>query len=67
MAIKNIHMFELKKGERQSHSPKHFRLVKLSLEWLLLSRAILRFALQFENINNVGIKKMKLLTIIHKY
>ena len=65
MAIKNIHMFELKKGERQSHSPKHFRLVKLSLEWLLLSRANLRVALQFKNINNVIVNKIKLLTIIH--
>lgn len=67
MAIKNIHMFELKKGEKLCFSPKHFRLVKLSLAWLLLSRANLRFALRFKNIYNRDEYKMKLLTINQKY
>lgn len=67
MAIKNIHIFELiKKGEKQSSSPSHFRLIKLSLNWLLPSRASLRFTLYFKIIGNITINKMSLLTIIFK-
>ena len=67
MAIKNIHIFELvKKGEKQRSSPSHFRLIKLSLDWLLPSRANLRFTLHFKTIENIVIKKMGLLTIIFK-
>ena len=67
MAIKNIHKFELNKGEKQGLSPKHFRLVKLSLDRLLLSRASLRFTLHRKAIDNMVGCKIRLLTLIQKY
>jgi hypothetical protein len=49
--IKNVHIFKPKKEEKQNLSSSHFRLVKLSLDRLLLSRACLCFALQGKSIN----------------
>jgi len=43
---KNVYTFKPKKEEKQNSSSFHLRLVKLSLDWLLHSRASLRFALQ---------------------
>jgi len=46
-ANKNIYNFEHEKGEKKIlSSPKHFHLVKLSLDGVLPSRARLRFTLQ---------------------
>ncbi len=47
--------FNKKKEEKQSFSSPHFRLVKLSLDWLLPSRASLRFALQNEGRNYLSL------------
>ena len=49
---KKFILLNKKKGEKNNFPPQLFYLVKLSLEGLLLSRALLRLTLQHKNMND---------------
>ncbi len=62
MQTKKFILLNFKNGEKIISLPNFFYLVKLSLEGLLLSRALLRLTLHHKNMNDELFLKNMLLT-----